>query len=740
MRISFFENLTDTVPEYQELTWSELAEAMSVHDRRSVRDGLLWCPAEFTEGNQLRLATNVSRIWTLALDIDDASDDSVMSFLDHVQQLGLSFFVYSSYSHVPDSGECRFRVVFELSRPVQAEEWLKFWHQSTSYLNAPVDGLDQKAKDKGRFYFTPSAPNDGREVVFQNFEGAPLDVDMVLALAPKKSKKDKGEPRSTIKEGGTFSGLAEASTTKPKQKEGGRNDFLYKRASLLRGLGLNEDAILLDLHRVNATQCVPPLEDAEVEGCARSSMRYEPSEEVYYPCTEVGNAQRFIDAFKGEVRWVSAWKSWVYYDGVKWTQNAANEAVLRRARDVVENHIAQNALRLRDRDPASADALESWSKASCRAAGIENLLKIARSAQEIQIGVGQFDANPWILNCEDGTIDLKTGTLRAHDPLDFCTKSTGYAYADESDFMPWATFLETVTGGDREIEAYLQRAAGYTLTGLTNEHCLFFLHGFGANGKSTFLNALTVAMGEYAVAGAPGLLQAKKGEAHPTDQADLYGARLVTLPELEENKRWDTGAVKRLTGDDTIRARRMNENFWSFTPTHKFWTAANDLPGVQDVSDGIWRRLKLVEFTQSFVGKEDKDVWKNIAAQPGAVLAWALGGLESWLADGLAEPESVKHATDGYRVDQDRAGDFFDAKCEFATDHSIGKTRLYQEYTRWCNLQGIPDDVLPFRLFNAKLKMRGIKDQRHGKQRERQWTGIKIAEPVMALLKTAKAV
>lgn len=228
---------------------------------------------------------------------------------------------------------------------------------------------------------------------------------------------------------------------------------------------------------------------------------------------------------------------------------------------------------------------------------MSSMLKLAAADPIIAVAPEKFDGHHLLLNVENGTLDLVSSTLQPHDREHLLTKRVPIVYDTGATCPLWRSFLNRVMGGNKKLVGFLQRAVGYSLTGSTSEQVLFFLHGGGANGKSTFCHILLDLLGPYGIVGAPNMLLAKRGESHPTEQTDLFGARAVVLQEVEAGRAWAEVTLKQLTGGDTIKARRMGEDFWSFRPTHKFWVAANHKPTVRGSDYAVWRRLLLVPFT-----------------------------------------------------------------------------------------------------------------------------------------------
>lgn len=239
---------------------------------------------------------------------------------------------------------------------------------------------------------------------------------------------------------------------------------------------------------------------------------------------------------------------------------------------------------------------------------------------------------------------------------------------------------------------FLQRSVGYSLTGDVGEQVLFFLHGSGANGKSTFINAIFDTLGgDYAVQSAPDLLVQKSGERHPTEVADLQGKRLVASIEVEDGRRMAEGLVKQLTGGDLLKARHMREDFFQFKPTHKLYLVANHKPAVRGTDYAIWRRIRMIPFeVQIPDGERDARLPEKLRAEAPGILAWAVRGCLAWQRTGLAAPVEVTAATEAYRLESDSLGAFL-AECTVRVADARTKAKtLYDAYAKWAAAGNLP--------------------------------------------------
>jgi putative DNA primase/helicase len=426
-----------------------------------------------------------------------------------------------------------------------------------------------------------------------------------------------------------------------------------------------------------------------------------------FALTETGNAERLASRHASEIRYVTSWGKWIAWDGKRWTKDGADQIVNHHAKETIRSLDDEIANMLDDDGPRGV--LRKWATKSETRQAREAMIALAKSESGISIHHSALDQAKWLLNIANGTIDLKTGTLRPHAPGDFITKLAPRVSFDPAAKCPqWLKFLDEVMVGDLDMIRYLQRAAGYSLTSEVTGHCLFFLYGGGRNGKGVFTRTMLKVLGEYGAPAAPALLLAKGNDAHPTEQADLCGLRMALVSEIEEGKRWASGTVKRLTGGDEIKARRMHEDFWWFYPTHKLWISVNDRPTAADTSDGFWSRMKAIPFLASFRGREDEGLELRLESELAGIFNWALAGCLEWQRIGLAEPRKVTEATEEYRADQDLFGQFLEQKCELSPDAKVSKARLRTAYENWCREVGAT--ALTAKRFKSAIEKRSITD------------------------------
>lgn len=433
--------------------------------------------------------------------------------------------------------------------------------------------------------------------------------------------------------------------------------------------------------------------------------------EAQYLTTDQANAQRLKDSF-GSLVFVAAGR-WHVWDGKRWVADESD--VYRyacRLSDLVRGEAKTWTARATAAEVAGNAAEATTMKAVAQALGKWALKCEMKGTIEAAIGLARkmltvdseaLDRDPWALNCENGTVDLRTGQMRRHDPADYITRLVPVRYRPDAACGEWARVLGEITG-DVEVTDYLQRWFGYCLTAHTREQCFVVHWGEGSNGKSLVLDLMAETMGDYADTAAPGLLVATKGDRHPTEIASLFGRRMVTAHESGEGVVLREDFVKQATGGDRLTARHMREDFFTFAPTHKIQLLTNHKPQVKGQDEGIWRRVQLVPYVVSFGTVEqvqrgertwvkDMELPARLRGELEGILAWRVRGAVEWAQRGLQAPLAVRTASAEYRSQQDRIGQFVGECCELGSEFSEALTDgmggLYPAYVSWCKDSGV---------------------------------------------------
>jgi putative DNA primase/helicase len=391
--------------------------------------------------------------------------------------------------------------------------------------------------------------------------------------------------------------------------------------------------------------------------------------------SEEALALRFSRRHAEDLRYVSRWGHWMRWDGIRWVDDDTLH-VFDLARGIcgaasVECGEANERLAIRIAAAQTVTAIERLARADrCHAAKVE-----------------QWDTDPWLLNTPAGTVDLRTGEIRKHSRDEYITRIT--TVGPGGDCPLWLRFLDRVTGGDLELQSFLQRMIGYSLTGFTREHALFFLYGTGANGKSVFLSTISGLLAEYAKTAASSSFSASANEQHPTDVAGLRGARLVIAIETEDGARWAESKIKSLTGGDKIAARFMRCDFFEFLPEFKLVIAGNHKPGLRSVDEAIRRRLHLIPFTVT-IPREERDprLAEKLKTEFSGILAWAILGCLEWQQLGLSPPAIVRNATADYLASEDPIGRWLEDDCIEDQATWTSSAELFADCRAWCERTG----------------------------------------------------
>ncbi len=351
---------------------------------------------------------------------------------------------------------------------------------------------------------------------------------------------------------------------------------------------------------------------------------------------------------------------------------------------------------------------------------LRSLLALAR--KDLPFCETAADKQDKLLNCANGTIDLRTGLLREPARNDMLCRSLAIAYRADAKCPRFEKFISEITLGDAELASFLQRAFGYSLTGSLKEQCFFVLYGNGSNGKSTLLNLINKILGPYAQQAAMTTLVNQK-RTNTNDLAELRGARFVPVSEAEQQDKFAEALIKQLTGGEPIRARHLYKNEIEFLPQCKFFIATNHKPQILGTDDGIWRRVKLIPFNASFSDSaKDPDLSEKLFAEAEGILAWLVSGCLDWQTKGLCPPTAVLSATKDYQEESDSVARFLSDMCQFGRTFDVLKMDLRLEYDNWCNANGI--DPINKRSWPEILKLKGCESFRSdGKHK---WRGVRL--------------
>ncbi len=433
--------------------------------------------------------------------------------------------------------------------------------------------------------------------------------------------------------------------------------------------------------------------------------------------TDIANAIRFSKAHGTNVRWCEPWGKWLVWDGKRWKVDETKK-VEQLAKQVASDVWKAVGVIMPDADSTTGRWLTNFARHTASARGINNMLSLAKSEPGVSVLPDSLDRQPSLLNVLNGTLDLQAGKLRRHDRSDLLTKICPVPFDPDASCERWTRAVSTIFDDDCELIGFIQRLLGYALTGTVVEHLLPIFYGGGSNGKGLFIETIMDVLGsDFACKINAEMLMSRPNDRHPTELADLHGKRLVVASETDDGRRLREGFVKEITGGDTLKARRMREDFWQFRPSHTLLLLTNQKPRVHGTDHGIWRRLVLIPFQQRFwdpdrgeSGSErlraDKHLRDHLAAEHPGILAWLVEGCLAWQNDGLGQSKVIANATSEYRESQDVLGAFIEDRCVEGAQSSVKASDLYGEYCRWCETTG--ERAMSQRTFGGVMCGRGI--------------------------------
>jgi len=560
--------------------------------------------------------------------------------------------------------------------------------------------------------------------------------------------------------------------------EGQRNSALFREASRLRRHGWAVEEILASLSVVNERRCSPPLAEQELRQIAESAARYRPTQNIggsaaaappgatagepqstglhdllLYPYTDSGNGERLAALYQDEIAFCVEMGKWLVWDGRRWAVDDSDQ-VGQKAKAMARLLVAQ-AAGIVDKDERKI--AEKWARKSESHVGIMAALKRAVGEPRLPVHVTDLDRHPYLLNCLNGTVNLRSGEVLPHDQRLLITKLCHIEYDPRAQCPRFLQFLEWAMGGgnnpDAEppesatrLTAFLQRAFGYSLTADVSDKVAFvFIGPKGNNGKTTLLTVFRKLLAEYSTQISIDTLMMTHTQdaALRADLADLRGARLVTTSEVEKEHRLSEGKLKYITaGMGNIKACRKYENPIEFPATHKLFMDCNHRPVVRGTDNAVWRRLKPIPFEVE-IAEDDPAFDKNladklIAAEGQGILAWAVGGCQIWARDGLGDPPEITQANISWREHDDPLAEFFHDCCQTGGEAWVRCSELSDTYAWWCkkNHERFP---LSRENFGDRIQARGFRQSRSRRSAEdkqmRTWEGLSVREDVVKLVR-----
>jgi putative DNA primase/helicase len=441
------------------------------------------------------------------------------------------------------------------------------------------------------------------------------------------------------------------------------------------------------------------------------------------PMTDLGNAERLVVRHGADLKFCKA-LGWLVWDGTRWCEDDTEE-VYRRAKETVRQIYVEAA---GEQDSALRNALAKWARKSESREKIVAMVQLARWQPGISIRIAQLDTHIFLLNCENGTIDLRSGKLCPHRREDLITKLAPVEYSAGATCPRFKRFLLEIfssgaPGACNRLIEYMQRAIGYSLTGDTSEELLHVLYGTGANGKTTLVKLIGAMLGNYSKQSEFSTFLVDRHDRIRNDIARLARSRFVSTPEIENKRQLSEAIIKTLTGRDTVTARFLFREFFEFEPQFKLFFVANDKPRISGTDHAIWRRVRLVPFLVRIpVKRQDKKLMHKLLKELPGILAWCVRGCLRWQRNGLTAPEEVALATEEYRRDVDYIQQFITERCIIEKSSLVTCAALHDAYLGWARESGV--GLLNPREFGIWLAEYGFTPGRTGKARF--WRGIRL--------------
>jgi P4 family phage/plasmid primase-like protien len=703
------------------------------------------------------------------LDFDDGTNP--LEVTRPIDEQGYCYIIHTTHSHARELP--KFRVVMPLAEPVSGAQWEGFWRRATAHFGN--DQADKKAKDASRIYYVPSCPPEGESDAFSSyFPGTRLLHPDDVPAAPEPERKPATPMQAPAFAPGDLRPYVRAAFDRELQavataQNGCRNSTLNKSAFALGQFiaagELEESHVAAALlHAATATglpeaearrtltsgfsagkQEPRRLPEPSQQNRPQSTLAAPPTPTPTRPAaqgskaapivsgfapTDTGNGERYAAQHGGDVKH-TAGLGWLHYDAGRWIPDRTGE-VQRRAKATA---ISINIEAGQTSDDGHRKQLREWAGKSESMAKRDAMIRAAQSEPQITALAEQFDANKWLFNTANGTIDLRTGKLQDHRREDLITKFSSVAFDPQAKCPTFRAFLSAIMGKDAALVEFVQRAVGYSLTGDTREQCFFVLHGNGSNGKSTLLDTLRELLGDYGMQTKPDTLLARREEGINNDVARLRGARFVTAVETGEGKRLAESKIKEMTGGDYITARFLFKENFDFKPEFKIFLATNHKPEIKGTDDGIWRRVRLIPFNVRFWNAQrgesgppelraNKLLLEQLRAELPGILTWAVEGCLKWQRDGLTAPKAVLEATNKYREEEDVLGAFLKDCCVIGPKCHTTSKALNDVYAQWCEANG--EKPISKIALAKKLQERGFIPTKTSIARGFQGVGLKV--------------
>jgi len=435
--------------------------------------------------------------------------------------------------------------------------------------------------------------------------------------------------------------------------------------------------------------------------------------------TDATTAERLLKQFGKDIRYIAPWKKWIVWNGANW-ETDSGALIHTKGLEIVRNIYAEI---YKTADYREQMEIEKYAVKSESTRQRENFVRAARYILDLNAAVDDLDRDPWLLNVENGTVDLRTGELLPHRQEDMITKIAKVQYDRNAEYPKWKQFIREIMGYKGDLIAFIQTAAGWAVSGDISEQSMFILYGTGANGKSTFLNVVMHILGDYAVTTYAETFMKRSNETLTNDIARLRGTRFVATTETEQGKRLSEHLIKQATGNDQLTARFLYGEHFNFLPTFKIFMASNHKPVIKGTDHGIWRRIKLIPFTTLITEeKRDRHLEQKLLEEKPGILNWLIEGVLRWRKEGLNTPSVVLNATDEYRGEMDVIGNFMRERCVQKPGVMVRARELFRAYQEWCEENN--EMATSERIFGLRMKELGMVQKRTAEAR--YWQDVAV--------------
>jgi len=445
---------------------------------------------------------------------------------------------------------------------------------------------------------------------------------------------------------------------------------------------------------------------------------------THYPFTDLGNCERLVDAYAGRIKYNNTSKSWFIWSGKYWKNDEKNY-IMQMAKKTVRK-MYDEAQKLDDASKRT-DLIKHAVKSESHSQ-IMDMIRLAKAEPQISAIQSEFDKDSYLINLQNGIYNLKTNEFMEHNSELMLTRCSGVEYEEDAHCYLFEDSLFTIFDDNIELIEYVQRAMGLTLCGAHLEEILFFCHGAGKNGKSVFFNVMKLVFGDYFQKAPTEMLMLKQQEGIPNDIAQLPGARLVVAEELPENRSLNENKIKNLTGGDTISARFLHKDYFTFQPTHTMWIYGNHKPIIKGTDEGIWRRISLIPFTVTIPESKRRpqhELMKDFELEKNGIFQWILHGWKEYQRIGLNPPDIVQNAVKIYRSEQDGLGEFVNECCVMEGPGDIvTASDLWVKYLEWCKASA----TTPYtkKRFYSKIDGQNGVTSFNGARNAKMFRGIKL--------------